>query len=102
MTVGGEVPDVGAGSTWDESTRLYTSGTTGMPKGVPLPSAAGVLTAAECDKHCLAHPMLANYKRPRGYKFVSSLPRTATGKLMHYKIREEVRAGSGIADFGKP
>lgn len=66
-----------------------------------VPAAEG-LTAAECDKHCLAHPMLANYKRPRGYKFVSDLPRTATGKLMHYKIREEVRAGSGIADFERP
>ena len=46
------------------------------------------LTAAECDKHCQAHPMLAGFKRPRAYRFVDSLPVTATGKKMHYKVRE--------------
>jgi len=35
---------VGA-STWDETTRLYTSGTTGRPKAVPLTSLNEVLTA---------------------------------------------------------
>lgn len=33
------------GSTWDETTRLYTSGTTGRPKAVPLSSLNEVLTA---------------------------------------------------------
>jgi len=28
------------------------------------------LTASECDKHCLAHPMLADFERPRAYRFV--------------------------------
>jgi acyl-coenzyme A synthetase/AMP-(fatty) acid ligase len=60
------------------------------------------LTAAECDKHLLAHPMLANFKRPRGYKFASELPRTATGKLMHYKLRDEARAGAGLDEFERP
>jgi acyl-CoA synthetase (AMP-forming)/AMP-acid ligase II len=46
------------------------------------------LTAAECDKHCQAHPMLAPFKRPRAYRFVAELPVTATGKKMHYKVRE--------------
>jgi acyl-CoA synthetase (AMP-forming)/AMP-acid ligase II len=46
------------------------------------------LTAAECDKHCQAHPMLAAFKRPRAYRFVTELPVTATGKKMHYKVRE--------------
>jgi acyl-CoA synthetase (AMP-forming)/AMP-acid ligase II len=46
------------------------------------------LTAAECDKHCQAHPMLAAFKRPRAYRFVDALPVTATGKKMHYKVRE--------------
>lgn len=32
-------------STWDETTRLYTSGTTGRPKAVPLTSLNEVLTA---------------------------------------------------------
>jgi acyl-coenzyme A synthetase/AMP-(fatty) acid ligase len=46
------------------------------------------LTPEECDKHCQAHPMLATYKRPRAYRFVPGLPVTATGKKMHYKVRE--------------
>ncbi|WP_031464574.1 class I adenylate-forming enzyme family protein [Sciscionella sediminilitoris] len=46
-------------------------------------------TAAECDRHCRAHPMLADYKRPRAYRFVDSLPRTATGKKIHYRAREQ-------------
>jgi acyl-CoA synthetase (AMP-forming)/AMP-acid ligase II len=33
------------GTTWDETSRLYTSGTTGMPKAVPLTSLNEVLTA---------------------------------------------------------
>jgi acyl-CoA synthetase (AMP-forming)/AMP-acid ligase II len=66
-----------------------------------VPAGPG-LTAAECDKHCLAHPMLANYKRPRGYRFVDALPRTATGKKMHYRIRAEVRSGGGIEEFERP
>ncbi len=66
-----------------------------------VPAGEG-LTAAECDKHLLAHPMLANFKRPRGYKFVPALPRTATGKLMHYKLRAEARSGAGIGEFERP
>jgi acyl-CoA synthetase (AMP-forming)/AMP-acid ligase II len=46
------------------------------------------LTAEGCDKHCQAHPMLAGFKRPRAYRFVAELPVTATGKKMHYKVRE--------------
>ena len=45
------------------------------------------LNAAECEKHCQTHPMLAGYKRPRAYRFVAELPRTATGKKMHYQVR---------------
>ncbi|HUQ85956.1 MAG TPA: benzoate-CoA ligase family protein [Vicinamibacterales bacterium] len=32
---------------------------------------------------------LAEYKRPRGVEFVSELPKTATGKLQRYKLREK-------------
>jgi acyl-coenzyme A synthetase/AMP-(fatty) acid ligase len=57
-----------------------------------VPAGAGV-TAAEADAHCLASPMLADYKRPRAYRFVESLPRNATGKKMHYRVRADaVRA----------
>ena len=51
---------------------------------------AGEVSAAELDAFCVAHPMLANYKRPRYYRFVDSLPMTATGKKMHYKARGQV------------
>lgn len=36
---------------YDESTRLYTSGTTGMPKGVSLPSLVDVLSAHDVIMH---------------------------------------------------
>jgi acyl-coenzyme A synthetase/AMP-(fatty) acid ligase len=42
---GAVVPDGPPASTWEEATRLYTSGTTGRPKGVPLPALSEVLTA---------------------------------------------------------
>ncbi len=46
------------------------------------------LTARELRAHCTDHPMLANYKRPRFCRFVEELPFTATGKKMHFKVRE--------------
>ncbi|HET8602957.1 MAG TPA: long-chain fatty acid--CoA ligase, partial [Marmoricola sp.] len=58
------------------------------------------LTAAELDAHCRAHPMLADFKRPRAYRFVDALPLTATGKKVHYKARET--AVDEIADFETP
>ena len=36
---------------WDETTRLYTSGTTGMPKGVPLNSMIEVFSAHDVIMH---------------------------------------------------
>jgi acyl-coenzyme A synthetase/AMP-(fatty) acid ligase len=66
-----------------------------------VPSGPG-LTAAECDRHCRRHPMLASYKRPRGYRFVADLPRTATGKKMHYKIRDTARDTGSITTFDQP
>lgn len=45
-------------------------------------------TVDECDRHCRQHPMLADYKRPRAYRFVDALPVTATGKKVHYKARD--------------
>jgi acyl-CoA synthetase (AMP-forming)/AMP-acid ligase II len=45
--------------------------------------------AAECERHCHGHPMLAAFKRPRAYRFVDALPMTATGKKLHYQVREQ-------------
>ena len=57
-----------------------------------VPAAEG-LTVADLDAHCREHPMLADYKRPRAYRLVEALPMTATGKKMHFRVRE-----SAIAD----
>jgi len=47
------------------------------------------LTAEELDEFCRQHPMLARYKRPRYYRFVDTLPLTATGKKVHYKVKQQ-------------
>ena len=45
------------------------------------------LTIEELKEHCTHSPMLSSYKWPRAYHIVDELPHTATGKLMHYKLR---------------
>jgi hypothetical protein len=47
----------GAADDQPETTRLYTSGTTGMPKGVSLPAAAEVLTAHDVIMHFPLEPL---------------------------------------------
>jgi acyl-CoA synthetase (AMP-forming)/AMP-acid ligase II len=46
------------------------------------------LDAVALDRYAHDHPMLAAFKRPRAYRFVESLPMTATGKKLHYQVRE--------------
>ena len=46
------------------------------------------LTVKELVSFCKNHPMLSAYKCPRYYRFVETLPYTATGKKLHYKVRE--------------
>ena len=36
---------------------------------------------------------LAEYKRPRWVRFVEALPKTATGKIQRFKLRELAAAG---------
>jgi acyl-CoA synthetase (AMP-forming)/AMP-acid ligase II len=50
--------------------------------------ADATLNVGACDAHCHGHPMLAGFKRPRAYRFVDELPLTATGKKIHYVVRE--------------
>jgi acyl-CoA synthetase (AMP-forming)/AMP-acid ligase II len=47
------------------------------------------LTSQELESFCLEHPMMARYKRPRYYRFVETLPLTATGKKVHYKVKKQ-------------
>ncbi len=46
------------------------------------------MTAADLDSYCKASPMLANFKRPRLYRFTDSIPYTATGKKRHVVMKE--------------
>ena len=46
------------------------------------------LTYNELEQFCKDSPMLANYKRPRYYKFIHEVPRNATGKKLHNKAKE--------------
>ena len=47
------------------------------------------LTVEELSAYCQASPLLSAYKRPRYYRLVDSLPMTATGKKMHYVIKQQ-------------
>ncbi|MDN5655892.1 MAG: long-chain fatty acid--CoA ligase, partial [Kocuria sp.] len=42
----------------------------------------------ELDELCRANQRLADFKRPREYRFVDEVPLTPTGKKMHYKVAE--------------
>jgi 2-furoate---CoA ligase len=48
----------------------------------------GETTAEELDAHCLASP-LARFKRPREYRFVEELPKSASGKILRRLLRDE-------------
>jgi acyl-CoA synthetase (AMP-forming)/AMP-acid ligase II len=62
----------------------------------------GSLTVADLDAHCRSHPMLADYKRPRAYRLVDSLPMTATGKKMHFRVRETAIADAAAGLLERP
>jgi 2-furoate---CoA ligase len=48
---------------------------------------SGEVDAEALDAHCLASPTLARFKRPRDYRFVDALPRSASGKLLRRLLR---------------
>ena len=49
----------------------------------------GSVTEEALDAHCLASP-LARFKRPREYRFVGSLAKSASGKILRRVIRDEL------------
>ena len=59
---------------------------------VIVPRPGHVLGTAELDAWC--RPRIAGYKRPRGYHFIAEnqMPRTATGKIQHRRLREQMLA----------
>jgi acyl-CoA synthetase (AMP-forming)/AMP-acid ligase II len=60
------------------------------------------LDAAALEAHAHGHPMLAAYKRPRAYRFLDALPMTATGKKLHYRLREQVVADAAAGRLQRP
>lgn len=46
------------------------------------------LTPEELDEYCKQSPDIANFKRPRFYRFVAQIPFSATGKKLHVKIKD--------------
>ena len=46
------------------------------------------VTAEELDQFCKESKEIANFKRPRYYRFVKQIPFNATGKKLHVKIKE--------------
>src|SRR5262249_10035652 len=54
--------------------------------------ADGELTAEELDPYCLGCGTLARFKRPREYRFVESLPKSPSGKILRRLLREEAPA----------
>ncbi len=52
---------------------------------------AGEATEADLIAHCKAH--LAGYKAPTSVEFRDAIPRTATGKVQKFKLREQYWAG---------
>lgn len=47
------------------------------------------LTPEELDEYCKNSPDIANFKRPRYYRFTGLIPFNATGKKLHVKIKEQ-------------
>lgn len=55
---------------------------------VPLDNS---LTVEELKTYCADNDMLPPFKCPKAWHLVKELPHTATGKLLHYKIRNNMR-----------
>jgi 2-furoate---CoA ligase len=53
----------------------------------------GTATEDELDAHCLGSS-LARFKRPREYRFVDSLPKSASGKILRRMLRDGT--GDGV------
>ncbi|HSQ00806.1 MAG TPA: AMP-binding protein, partial [Candidatus Dormibacteraeota bacterium] len=62
------------------------------PKALVLLRAGQSASEAELLAFCRDH--LAHFKCPRSVEFVAELPRTATGKLQKFKLREQYWQGS--------
>ena len=50
--------------------------------------------ASEEELKAFVKDRLAPYKYPRYFEFVTELPKTATGKIQRYKLREQDRSAT--------
>ncbi len=57
----------------------------------------GEATAEELDAHCLGSS-LARFKRPREYRHVDALPRSASGKILRRLLREDNQVAGSTPD----
>ncbi len=55
--------------------------------------AGHTIDADDLDRHCRQH--MAAFKRPRQIVVVDELPKTATGKVQRYQLRERLAASGG-------
>ncbi len=67
-----------------------------------LPAEGATPTAEQLDDYCRRHPMLSTFKRPRAYRFVDSLPVSATGKKLHYRATESAATDMAAGEFSAP
>ncbi|MCR5313226.1 MAG: acyl--CoA ligase [Bacteroidaceae bacterium] len=49
------------------------------------------LTPEELDEYCKESAGIANFKRPRYYRFTEQIPFNATGKKLHVKIKDQAK-----------
>jgi 2-furoate---CoA ligase len=47
------------------------------------------VTSEQLDAYCLASDTLARFKRPREYRFVPELPKSASGKILRRLLRDQ-------------
>jgi benzoate-CoA ligase family protein len=56
-----------------------------------VPATGCTIDSAELDAHCRS--LIAAFKRPRRLFIVSELPKTATGKIQRFALRDQLAAG---------
>lgn len=67
-----------------------------------VPTEDGAPTPDELDEYCRNHPMLSQFKRPRAYRIIDSLPVSATGKKLHYRATESAATDMAAGEFDAP
>lgn len=63
-----------------------------VPKAFVVLKPGAALTAEALNAHCRQH--LAGYKCPKRIEFVPSLPKTSTGKIQKYVLRQQEQAAA--------